>query len=291
MRSVLAAENVSVRFRKGQAFSLRDFSASLNVGEVLVIVGESGAGKSTFLNAVAGFAPLSSGTIEVAGNPVLQLFAVRRNLGLVLQSPRASLDPTQRVLEAVAEPLVHLRGMGRRRAREEAAGMLELFGIARGQQQRRPHGLSGGECQRVSVARALIHSPPLVLADEPTASLDPLVGASLVQDMKRVVGDRKLAMVYVTHNLREPVEFNASLAVLLRGLCVEMIPAFTAWEEARHPYSRYLARAMQEPVPSFQPNPAGCPFFHGCDRPEEQCRTQLPQPAEASPGHVVRCCR
>jgi len=290
---ILRAESVTLLYPGARRPSIAQFSLSLAAGERLVLVGESGAGKSTLVSAVAGLAPLVSGRLEVAGLPAdgdsATLARLRRHLGLVLQSPRASLDPAQRIVEAVAEPLICLSRVPARAARSRAAELLEKLGIGEALLPRRPGTLSGGECQRVAVARALIHRPSLVLADEPTASLDPLVGAGLLETLAAAVVEANAAMVYVTHSLAEAETLGGQLAVLLAGLTMEWVEKFGGWEKVAHPYSRYLARAARAPVPPLDAAATGCPFRPRCDVALDICAHQVPETRETQAGHRLRC--
>lgn len=292
MGSAMRASGLTVAHPGRDRPSLCDFTCALESGRCVTLVGESGAGKSTFLAALSGFAAPASGALEVAGIQLAgkgNVRRVRRKLGLVLQSPRASLDPTQTALCAVAESLTHLQHMGVAQARGTAGKMLESLGIGPGLHGRYPDALSGGECQRVAVARAMIHGPALLLADEPTASLDPLVARQLVKDLKRAVEERGMSMVYVTHNLREAQVLGGGLAVLLDGHCVERLGRFTDWNEMCHPYSRYLADSMSGPVAPLVPTASGCPFISRCPSAQSECAGGLPAEAEVAPGHFVRC--
>ena len=292
-RPILVANKVSVRYGHRGPYRLLEFSAYLREGETMTVVGESGAGKSTLLSAVSGFVPLSTGTMVVCGHELHaldgSLEGVRSCLGLILQQPRPSLDPSQTALSAVAEPLVHLKGARWAIAEEQAGRLLEVLGVDETKWARRPAKLSGGECQRVSVARALVHRPPLVLADEPTANLDPVTGAKLVSQMKGLTASYGLAMVYVTHHLQEAVELGGQVAVLLGGLLVESIRTFRSWDQVRHPYSRYLVESLAHPVQPFSAHPAGCPFASICPKSEARCKTILPPETTVGMGHTVRC--
>ncbi|MBM4372585.1 MAG: ATP-binding cassette domain-containing protein [Deltaproteobacteria bacterium] len=290
--AVLELRSLGVAFPSGE-WGLRDLDACLAPGELLAVVGESGAGKSTLLRTISGFLTPAEGTLAVAGVPVVPGGSVpagtRRQLGLVLQTPRESLDPTWRVLDTVAEPLVHLRGVRRRNARSKAGALLESMGIEPRMQLRRPHELSGGECQRVALARALVHEPRLLLADEPTASLDPPVARDLVRELAQLGGRENRAVVYVTHHLDEAEVLGGQLAVLLGGICVERIREFDSWDRVRHPYSRYLARARRGPVPAMSRGGSGCPFLRSCPERGGTCASGAPPKVEVAPDHVIRC--
>jgi ABC-type dipeptide/oligopeptide/nickel transport system ATPase subunit len=294
MRAILDMGGVTVRYVALEPDRLVDFNAHLGPGERLTLVGESGAGKSTVLAAISGYAHRHAGWLRVDGidpqESGANLRLVRSNLGIVRQSPRESLDPTQRVEDAVAEPLVHLKGFSSRKAREEARKVLAACGISGGLFARRPDSLSGGECQRVSVARALVHRPPLLLADEPTASLDPLVGQALLDLLRARTEELGTSLVYVTHTLREPERMGGQLAILLAGVRMEWIEDFSSWRNVRHPYSRYLADSRYAAVPPLTlAPPPGCPFSTLCPHADGRCRWELPLAKEVAPGHLVRC--
>ena len=272
---------------------LKRFNAALRPGETLCVVGESGSGKSSLVNAVAGFMPVTRGVVHVAGSPVnsshASLQRARRQLGLVLQAHRTSLDPAQTVLDAVAEPLVHLRGESQRGAQEAADLLLDQLGLNPLQLSRRPAQLSGGQCQRVAVARAVIHRPPLLLIDEPTAALDPAIACELLQTLAQRTRRDNMAMVYVTHRLKEPLLLACKLCVLLSGWQVERLEQFTDWSQVKHPYSRYLVRSMTNPVPPLALAPSGCPFSASCPVASPICTEELPAETELAPGHHIRC--
>ncbi|MBM4352545.1 MAG: ABC transporter ATP-binding protein [Deltaproteobacteria bacterium] len=288
-------DQVWARHPDGDVFALRDLSFRLEPGESVAVVGESGAGKSTLVAALAGFIGPERGTVEIGGTPLLpggrSLRAARRRLGLVLQLPRPSLDPTQKVIHAVAEPLVHLSGCPWGKALTQAGDLLARLGIGREMHGRRPAALSGGQCQRVAVARALVHSPPVLLADEATASLDAETGEALLEEAVGLARDRKQAVVWVTHRLDEAERLCGKTMVLLAGVAVERVEAFRTWNQVLHPYSRHLAAARKGPVAQFATALTGCPFQAGCPLAEEACGADMPRESEVAPGHFVRCVR
>jgi ABC-type dipeptide/oligopeptide/nickel transport system ATPase subunit len=275
--------------------ALQDLSFSLASGSALAVVGESGAGKSTLVAVVAGFLPVEQGTVDVEGVALSgepgAVRSARRRLGLVHQLPRPSLDPTQAVLDAVAEPLVHLAGVSRSEASRRAASLLSSLGIGEELHGRRPAALSGGQCQRVATARAMIHEPPVLLADEATASLDPGTGELLLAELARHSRERGQAVLWVTHRLDEAERLSGGLLVLLSGLAAERMEAFQTWDNVLHPYSRYLAAARRVPVPPFAAASSGCPFRPGCPLAVETCADRVPEEREIHPGHHVRCFR
>lgn len=292
MTALLDVQAVSARYSPTGPLRLADFSARLDPGERLVLVGESGAGKSTVLALVSGFVAPCRGSLKVDGvdphGSAGRLRQVQRCLGQIRQQPRASLDPSQQVLEAVAEVLRHLRSEPRERAREIARETLVACGVGPDLFTRRPQALSGGECQRVAVARALVHSPALLLADEPTSALDPIVAHETLDVLLGRLTEQGTGLLYVTHDLGEPARIKGQLGVLLGGTMVEWVGLFSTWESLIHPYSQYLARSRQEPVPPLTIAQRGCPFRNCCPRADEDCLTPPPEDLH-SHIHTVRC--
>jgi ABC-type glutathione transport system ATPase component len=292
MTALLDIREVGIRYGPGQPLRLDDFSCRLKPAESLVLVGESGAGKSTVLAVVSGFLAPTTGKITVLG---LDPYAgaspqrkVQRNLGQVRQQPRASLDPAQTALEAVSEVLRHLRGESAEIALEKARTALTDCGVEPTLHSRRPSALSGGECQRVAVARALAHNPQLLVADEPTAALDPIVARETLDVLLKRLAKHGTGLLYVTHNLHEPERIKGQIGVLLGGKMVEWENSFASWDSMSHPYSQYLARSRNEPVPPLKLATTGCPFRHSCPRQDEKC-TEAPPAKTTSPGHTTRC--
>jgi ABC-type dipeptide/oligopeptide/nickel transport system ATPase subunit len=292
-RFPLILRDLSAGYAEGEVRVVQRFSAALQPGERLCVVGESGSGKSSLINAIAGFMPQTNGVVHVAGSPVnssaASLRRARRHLGLVLQAHRTSLDPTQTALSAVMEPMTHLKGEQPEPAREAAARMLLELGIGQELFARRPSQLSGGQCQRVAVSRALVHNPPLLLADEPTAALDPSIARALLRTLLRRTQRHGTAMLYVTHRLEEPLLLDAKLGVLLSGWQVERLERLADWSQAKHPYSRYLARSRKHAVPMFQTVLGGCPFQAGCPMVRPVCKEEMPGETKLEDGHFVRC--
>jgi ABC-type glutathione transport system ATPase component len=285
--------DLSLRYGPLQPLRLRQLTLTLMPGERLALVGESGAGKSSFMSCLSGFLAPTLGGLEVGGvNPYQSSAAcrqVQRQLGQIRQQPRASLDPSQTALDAVAEVAQHLAGVGRGAAREMAVDLLNACGLTPLLHARRPHALSGGECQRVAAARALVHRPKLLLADEPTASLDPIVAGELLGTLLDRASDTGCSLIYVTHDLFEPERMGGQLGVLLDGLMVEWRQDFAHWHTMRHPYSRYLAQSRHQPVPARVRPEGGCPFSGNCPLADEQCFIMVPPQDEVAPGHTVRC--
>ena len=288
-----------------------DVSFDLYPGEALGIVGESGSGKSTLARAALRLLRPSAGRIVWLGKPVEGLSAaalkpLRRNLQIVFQDPLASLDPRMSVGEIVAEPLlVHRPELGAVERAREVADMLVRVGIAPGLVTRYPHEFSGGQCQRIGIARAMVLKPRLLVCDEPVSALDISIQeqiVTLLADLKREYG---MSILFVSHNLGVVRRLCDRVLVLYLGRMMELAPAERLYTAPRHPYTRELLEAVPIPDPDLQPArlgrvltgeapsplspPSGCVYRTRCPLAAEVCRTEIP--AWEENDHAVACHR
>ncbi|MBD8505153.1 ABC transporter ATP-binding protein [Hoyosella sp. G463] len=241
---VLEVQGLHVRY--GKRAAVHDVSLGVARGELLSLVGGSGAGKSTIAHAVAGLVAPSGGAILVNGVDLLAAprraqRALRLPLQLILQDPYSSLPNHLRVRSIVAEPLlVHRLGD---RARRVAAA-LDAVGLPpREFAERYPHQLSGGQRQRVALARALVTDPAVLIADEPTAMLDATLRAGMTDLLKRLADERGLAVLHITHDLAMARRISDRIAVMHRGAIVEQGPAHQVLIAPEHPYTHALITA------------------------------------------------
>jgi peptide/nickel transport system ATP-binding protein len=239
---------VTYRSRAGRVAALTGVDVTVAPGEVVGLVGGSGAGKSTVARAVAGLVRPDRGTIRVAGSDVVgvgraALRRVRRTLHLVFQDPYAALPPTLRVGDVIAEPLLVHR-IGDRAARgERAAHAAAAVGLDRRLLQRYPHELSGGERQRVAFARALVSGPRLILADEPTQMLDASLRRDLADLIGRLAAEQGIAVLHITHDLALAQHSCVRLVVMSRGRVVESGPTADVLARPRHDHTAALVAA------------------------------------------------
>ena len=259
MTALLELRSVTRSFRRGRLVAVDDVSLEVDAGETVGIVGSSGAGKSTVARLVAGLITPDRGSIVFGGADLATLGsaerrAVRRRLQLVFQDPYTSLAGHLRVADLVAEPLV-IHRVGDRDHRAELVG--EALAAVRlpppRYLDRWPHELSGGERQRVALARALVLRPRLVVADEPTAMLDPRVRAELLDLMDELRTSLGMAYLFITHDLAVADRFCHRLVVMSQGSVVEDGPTSRVVGRPRHPVTVALvdaARRLQEGVPS-----------------------------------------
>ncbi len=225
--------------------AVNDVSFTVGKGESFGLVGESGSGKTTAARCILRLTTPTAGQIRFDGEPIgsmshQQLWELRRAIQPMFQDPYASLNPRLRVGESVAEPLVvHRIGTAeRRRARVEE--LLDQVGLDPSHVRRRPGELSGGQCQRIALARALALGPRLVVLDEPVSALDASVGAQIVNLLIRLQRDLGLALLFITHDLHLVRHMTTRMAVMRAGRIVESAPTAAMFTAPRHPYTRAL---------------------------------------------------
>lgn len=252
---LLQVQDLSVEHRgpRGPVPALERVSFALEAGSVLSIAGESGAGKSTLVRALLGLVPTKAGRVEFTPAPGrvydltsargATLRAARRQIGFVPQDPGASLNPRLRAIDAVAEVLVAHGFASGEAATERALASLAEAGLERRHAVAWPHELSGGERQRVALARALVADPPLLVCDEVLSALDPLAAQALLARISGLVRSRRLALLFVTHDLRAARTLGGELAILHRGQLVERGPVERLLDDPRHVASRALVDA------------------------------------------------
>ncbi len=309
-RSVLAVEGLSVSFDAARSARLRavvDVGLTLGEGESLAVVGESGSGKSSLVRGILGLIPVASGRVVYAGASLdgdvrRRALAVRRDLQLVFQDPVGALDPQMRVRDAVAEPLrVHEPGVP---AAERLARVSEaLLGVGLGEEHlpRFPHELSGGEAQRVSIARALILSPGVLVCDEAVAALDGAARARVLGVLRAAQRESGLSIIFISHDLAVVRSLCHRVLVLYMGRFAELADNRSLFARPRHPYTRALIdavpvpdpRARRRPAPlagevaSLLNPPAGCVFHPRCPHAVEVCRRERPLPRDLDGGQVA----
>lgn len=319
----LAISRLSVRFEVqrgwfglGRPATLRaveDVSLDLRSGEALGVVGESGCGKSTLARAALMLIRPSAGQVVWMGRSLeslsgSELKPLRRDLQIVFQDPLASLDPRMTVGEIVDEPLrVHRPDLGADDRARAVGEMLIRVGIAPDLANRYPHEFSGGQCQRVGIARAMILKPRLLVCDEPVSALDVSIQeqiVTLLMDLKREFG---MCILFVSHNLAVVRRLCDRVLVLYLGRMMELAPAGPLYAQPRHPYTRNLLDAVPVPDPDTQPErltgvlsgeppsplnpPTGCVFRTRCPHVVQVCRDEVPPWEGGGTEHAVACHR
>ena len=278
-------------------------------GETLGLVGESGCGKSTTGRAIMQLPRPTGGRVLFEGRdltalPRPELRRARRRLQMVFQDPISSLNPRRRVGDLVAEPLVIAGSENGSRRRERVREALTAVGLDPDLiWGRRRHEFSGGQCQRICIARAIVMRPRLLICDEPVSSLDVSVQAqilNLLEDMKARYG---LTMVFISHDLAVVKNVSDRIAVMYLGKLCEVAPAERLHRAPAHPYTASLLDSVPVPDPTVPPRPApvtgeppsplapppGCRFHTRCPRAQERCRAEEPAVRQVASGHFAAC--
>jgi ABC-type glutathione transport system ATPase component len=244
----LKVDGLSVRYDSHEV--LHGVGLQVAPGETVGLVGESGCGKTTLARAILGLVPASAGTVlfngtELTGLRASQWRAHRRDLQVVFQNPLASLDPRMRIGESIAEPLRIFEPALEPTARAaRVAAALERVGLEAQMAERYPHEFSGGQCQRVSIARATILKPKLLICDEPVSSLDVSVQGQIVNLLLDLQRDTGMSMLFISHNLAVVRQVSHRILVMYRGQIVESAEREALFGEPRHDYTRQLLAAL-----------------------------------------------
>jgi oligopeptide transport system ATP-binding protein len=319
MNHLLSLRNLKVAFpiaaglfRPAKSLRAVDgVSLELAPGEALGIVGESGCGKSTLARAILQLIPPTAGQVvwmgkEISGLSVRGMRPLRKDMQIVFQDPLASLDPRMTVGEIIAEPLrVHAAELNREQRQARVGDMLQRVGLPADAINRYPHEFSGGQCQRIGIARAMILRPQLLVCDEPVSALDVSIQAQIVnllQDLKREFG---MSILFVSHNLAVVRRLCDRVLVLYLGKPMEQAATESLYQEPLHPYTRGLIAAVPLPDPDIQPHrlgavlkgelpsplspPSGCVFRTRCPLANDACAQSAPSLDEVRPGRWVAC--
>ncbi|MDT8408027.1 MAG: ATP-binding cassette domain-containing protein [Wenzhouxiangellaceae bacterium] len=321
---VLKVEDLSVHFQVDAGIGLfrHDYqtiravdrvSFELGPAETLGIVGESGCGKSTLARAILGLVKPAGGRVVWLGENLARLDAEqmrkkRSELQLIFQDPFGSLDPRMTVGQIVAEPLKNFYpSMSRMQLRERVAGMLKMVGLAPEQINRYPHEFSGGQCQRIGIARALVVNPRLVVCDEPVSALDVSIQAQIVNLLKELQNKLQLALIFIAHDLSVVQHISDRVLVMYLGRVMEVADRNSIYKNPAHPYTRALIESVPIPdpkaerararkslggeLPSATNPPSGCVFRTRCPYAIDACAAREPPLETLESGNQVACIR
>ena len=292
----------------GQVKAVDGVSFTIGQGEILCLVGESGCGKSTVGRVITRLLEPTEGRIVLRGEDITKLDQAalrphRRELQIVFQDPYSSLNPRLTVGEIIGEPLQNY-GLARGAAkREQVAALLERVGLRADAMMRYPYEFSGGQRQRLAIARALALNPSLIVADEPVSALDVSVQAQVLNLLIDLQQELRLSYLFISHDLGVVEHIGHRIAVMYLGRIVELAAKETLFSTPLHPYSEALLSAAPIPdprakrerliiegdVPSPVDPPKGCHFHTRCPFAEARCRIETPPLREVAPRHWVAC--
>lgn len=311
--ALLVIDNLSVTYalpHGRQLTAVTNVSFTIYRGETLGLVGESGCGKSTISRAIMQLPPPTGGAVIFEGHNLATLDTAtlrrtRTRMHMIFQDPTSSLNPRRKVRDIVAEPLA-IAGIGDAKdRRRRVRAVLETVGLDPDQvMDRRPHEFSGGQCQRIAIARALVMEPQIVICDEPVSALDVSVRAQILnflEDMKALYG---LTLLFISHDLAVVKNISDRVAVMYLGRLCELAPSARLYEAPLHPYTAALVAAIPVMDPDWHPSPShllageppspmnppsGCRFRTRCPRAAPHCAAHEPEWREAEAGHFVAC--
>jgi len=323
-RPVLRVQDLSVTFtsftggllqRKERELRAVDgISFDLHAGETLGIVGESGSGKSTLARAILGLIKPSRGRVQWMGEDLTgldeeELRQKRKPLQIVFQDPVASLNPRMTAGDIIAEPLwTFYPNMERLQVEERTRGMMKMVGLLPNQINRYPHEFSGGQCQRIGIARSLVLNPRLLICDEPVSALDVSIQAQIINLMRGLQKKLGLALIFIAHDLSVVRYISDRVLVMYMGQAMEVSGKVDLYRRPLHPYSNALMKSVAIPdprlaraarreswltgdMPSPFQRPRGCIFHTRCPYRIKRCEDDVPAPRRRERGDWVACHR
>ncbi len=295
-------------FRHADLKAVDGVTLSIPPGRTLAVVGESGSGKTTLARLILRLLEPTHGTVlledtDITSMQGTELEKVRGRMQIVFQDPYDSLSPWQTVGRTVAEPLLLHENLSMQQARGRVADMLERVGLSPAHARRYPHELSGGQAQRVGIARAMVTKPALVVLDEPTSSLDMSVQSQILLLLQSLQEEMNISYLFISHDLSVVRYIADDLAVMYLGKVVESGPSAGLFASPRHPYTEALLRAAPRPDPSHktdhiylvgeQPSALnrapGCPLYGRCPIAEVACADTPQELAQVGSDHRVAC--
>ncbi len=318
-KALLKVENLSVHYkvsgghRKQVLKAVTDATFELHPGETLGVVGETGCGKSSLGKAILQLIPAANGRIIWQGQDLCtlspaQMKPYRKDLQLVFQDPISSLNPRMTVGEIIGEPLrVHSPQLSSTQRSAAMAEMMERVGLLPEMARRYPNEFSGGQCQRISIARAMILNPSVIICDEPVSALDVSIQAQICNLLRALQRETGVSMVFISHDLSIIRYMCHRVLVMYLGRMMEIGAGKTFFSQPRHPYSRalikavptvdfdnpsaYLDNVIEGEIPSPLNPPSGCVFRTRCAHATPQCVQTRPELEPADDGTLIACHR
>ncbi|MCB9229609.1 MAG: dipeptide ABC transporter ATP-binding protein [Deltaproteobacteria bacterium] len=321
MQTVLKTEKLSMSFpvykglifrkEKARVQAVDEVSLDVKEGETLGLVGESGCGKSSFGRTVMRLYEPVSGRIELCGQDISrmgqkELLPHRRHFQMIFQDPYASLNPRMTVFDIIAEPFrTHERGLGTKELDQQVRSLMEMVGLSPRFVKKYPHEFSGGQRQRIAIARAIAVQPRLIICDEPVSALDVSVQAQIINLLRNLQQQLKLAYLFIAHDLAVVRHISDRVAVMYLGKIVEIADKEDIFTHPCHPYTKALLSAapladpdrekqrtrivLEGDLPSPLNPPKGCVFQSRCPLADSGCTRQRPELNPVSSGHLVAC--
>lgn len=320
--TIMQVENLKVHFdvssegdmpwtKRKKLQAVNGVSFELKSGETLGIVGESGCGKSTLARAIISMVPTETGRVLWFGKDLLALQKTemrkhRKQIQMIFQDPLASLNPRMTIGEIIAEPLkTHYPKTSKADIKLRVEDVMNKVGLLENLINRYPHEFSGGQCQRIGIARALILKPKLIICDEPVSALDVSIQAQVINLLMDLQKEMDLTLIFIAHDLSIVKHISTKIMVLYMGNMVELARSEDIYNHPRHPYTQALISAVPIPDPKIEKNkdlillegdlpspinpPSGCVFRTRCKKAQDICSQEKPELKEATSSHEVAC--
>ena len=321
-KTIMQVENLKVHFdvssegdmpwtKRKKLQAVNGVSFELKSGETLGIVGESGCGKSTLARAIISMVPAETGRVLWFGKDLLALQKTemrkhRKEIQMIFQDPLASLNPRMTIGEIIAEPLkTHYPKTSKADIKARVEDVMNKVGLLENLINRYPHEFSGGQCQRIGIARALILKPKLIICDEPVSALDVSIQAQVINLLMDLQKEMDLTLIFIAHDLSIVKHISTKIMVLYMGNMVELAKSEDIYNHPRHPYTQALISAVPIPDPKIEKNkdliliegdlpspinpPSGCVFRTRCKKAQDICSQEKPELKEAASSHEVAC--
>jgi len=320
--TIMQVENLKVHFdvssvgdmpwtKRKKLQAVNGVSFELKSSETLGIVGESGCGKSTLARAIISMVPAETGRVLWFGKDLLALKKIemrkhRKQIQMIFQDPLASLNPRMTIGEIIAEPLkTHYPKTSKVDIKVRVEDVMNKVGLLKNLINRYPHEFSGGQCQRIGIARALILKPKLIICDEPVSALDVSIQAQVINLLMDLQKEMDLTLIFIAHDLSIVKHISTKIMVLYMGNTVELAKSEDIYNHPRHPYTQALISAVPIPDPKIEKNkdliliegdlpspinpPSGCVFRTRCKKAQDICSQEKPELKEAASSHEVAC--
>ncbi|HLQ74198.1 MAG TPA: oligopeptide/dipeptide ABC transporter ATP-binding protein [Bacillota bacterium] len=310
--NIIEVNHLVKHFGSGQSVvkAVDDVSFTMDYGETLGVVGESGCGKSTLGRTMMRLYEATEGSVYFEGKDIhsmsrKELLPLRRDIQMIFQDPYASLNPRMTVEEIIGESIdIHRLARGKER-KERIKELLELVGLRPSHMNRYPHEFSGGQCQRIGIARALAVEPKVIICDEPISALDVSVQAQVINLLEKLQRDMGLTYLFIAHDLSMVKHISDRVAVMYLGKVAELASSEELYENPLHPYTKSLLSSIPIPdpevnrtrekvilkgdVPSPMDPPSGCRFRTRCPVAMDICAKVEPKWQEVEKDHFVAC--